>query len=259
EKTQPKHEAKLLAFGAPIYTKEQAEIAKGQKQVLVAQTRGEEKEEEKEKLQSDSEVEYIQRRGMLLASLPGTREEVEEITKLFGKSARAKLGPEATETAAKQESKDADIVHFACHGWLDEQMGLSSGLALCQPEALGSQVTADDNGLLQAWEIFEQVRLKADLVVLSACRTGLGEELRGEGLIGLTRAFLYAGARSLVVSLWGVSDKSTAALMKTFYQELRNGTSKDVALQKAMTALRSNPKWQHPFYWSPFILVGDWQ
>ena len=117
----------------------------------------------------------------------------------------------------------------------------------------------EDNGLLQAYEVFEHVRLNADLVVLSACQTGLGREMRGEGLIGLTRAFLYAGANSVVVSLWEVSDASTAALMKEFYQELRKGTSKDVALQKAQMAVRGHPKWQHPFYWAPFILVGDWQ
>lgn len=78
-------------------------------------------------------------------------------------------------------------------------------------------------------------------------------------MIGLTRAFLYAGARSVAVSLWDVSDVGAAEFMKAFYRELRNGTSKDVALQRAMIAVLGNPTRRHPFYWAPFILVGDWQ
>ncbi|MBI1923045.1 tetratricopeptide repeat protein [Candidatus Poribacteria bacterium] len=258
---------RLLAFGDPIYTREQAEAMQRQKPLLMAQGREDappppilgEIATGKEATQSDPEIVYLRGRGLKLNPLPGTRKEVEGIARLFGKSARTKLGQEATETAAKRESQDADLLHFACHGWLDEQMGLSSALALSQPEALGLEAKEDDNGLLQAWEILEQVRLKADLVVLSACQTGLGQEVRGEGLIGLTRAFLYAGANSVVASLWEVSDASTAALMRAFYQHLRKGASKDVALQKAMATVRRNPKYQHPFYWSPFILVGDWQ
>src|SRR5262249_12310026 len=137
----------------------------------------------------------LQRRGINLSPLPRTREEVETIVGLFGPSARARLGREATETAAKSEANAAGILHFASHGWIDEAMGLSSGLVLSQPEALGRTATAEDDGFLQAWEIFEHVRLNATLVVLSACQTGLGENVRGEGLMGLTRAFLYAGAR----------------------------------------------------------------
>jgi CHAT domain-containing protein len=145
------------------------------------------------------------------------------------------------------------------HGWFDEQTGLNSGLAFSQLEALGAQAKAGDNGLWQAWEIFEKAHLNADLVALSACQTGLGQELRGEGLVGLTWAFQYAGAKSLVVSLWEVADPSTAELMTAFYKELRGGKSKDEALRKAMEAVRSKPKWAHPYYWSPFILVGDWK
>ena len=113
--------------------------------------------------------------------------------------------------------------------------------------------------MLQAWEVFERMRLKATLVVLSACQTGLGEDVRGEGLVGLTRAFLYAGARSVAVTLLDVSDVGTEELMKRFYGELRTGTSKDVALQRAMVAVHRNPSRSHPFYWAPFTLIGDWQ
>jgi CHAT domain-containing protein len=151
------------------------------------------------------------------------------------------------------------ILHFAVHGWLDDQIGLNSGLALSQPEASGRKAEKGNNGLWQAWEIIGQTRVKADLVVLSACLTGLGQTVRGEWIVGLTRAFQYARAKSVIVSMWSVSDASTAALMSAFYQELRRGVVKDVALQKAMVAVRNNPKWTHPYYWSAFILTGDWK
>ena len=224
----------VLAFGDPVYVKGQSGAASGGAAAL-------------------------SRRGLNLAPLPRTREEVEQITKLFGTSARVRLGREATETAAKRDAAGADILHFAVHGWMDAAMGLNSGLALSQPEALGVTPTTEDDGLLQAWEIFERVRVRADLVVLSACETGLGQDLRGEGLIGLTRAFLYAGARSVVVSLWDVSDAGAAELMRTFYQALQKGDSKDVALRHAMLSTLRNPARRHPFYWTPFNLVGDWR
>jgi len=250
-----KHEMRLLAFGDAIYTKEQAAVERQN----LRQAAQERKEEGKEKVGSDLEFAYLQRRGLKLPPLPETRKEVEGIAKLYGNSATTKLGQEATKTTAKQESQGYNILHFAVHAWADEQMGLSSGLALSQPEALGWKIEESDNGLWQAWEIFEQPRLNADLVVLSACQTGMGQEVQGEGIIGLTRAFQHAGAKSLVVSLWEVSDASTAELMIAFHREFRRGASKDVALRKAMEVVRRNPKWRHPFYWSPFILVGDWQ
>lgn len=185
-----------------------------------------------------------------------------EIKRLFGDAATIRLGEEATEAFAKQEGKDYAIIHFGVHGIMEEQNGLDSALALSQPEAQGREATREDNGYLQAWEIFEQMKLKADLIVLSACEVGLGEKIRGEGLVGLTRAFQYAGARSVVVSLWDVDDDSGAALMTRFYSELRNKESKDVGLQLALIAVRSDrtkTKWRHPYYWAPFILTGDWQ
>jgi CHAT domain-containing protein len=114
-----------------------------------------------------------------------------------------------------------------------------------------------ENGLLQAWEIFEQVRVDADLVTLSACSTGLGQELNGEGLIGLTRAFQYAGARSVLASLWSVDDYRTMQLMKRFYAELHAGASKDVALRTAQLQLLHSGA-RDPYYWAAFSLTGDW-
>ncbi len=112
---------------------------------------------------------------------------------------------------------------------------------------------------MQAWEILEKVRIDADLVTLCACKSGLGKEMRGEGLIGLTRAFQYAGARSVMASLWNVSDRSTAELMGRFYKYLADGKPKDEALQAAQTDLiRSSASFmRHPYHWAAFELIGD--
>jgi CHAT domain-containing protein len=249
---------RVLAFGDPAYTNEDAAMSGGNSSAKSGSENGREKSGA---TGGDGEIDYARQRGLKLNRLPHSREEVEEIGRLFGKSATIKLGQQATEATARSDSNNYTILHFAVHGWLDEQIGLNSGLALSRPELLGRKPTKEDNGLLQAWEIFDHLKLNADLVVLSGCETGLGQSLRGEGLIGLTRALQYAGARSVVVSLWQVDDASTAVFMSAFYGELRKGVSKDVALQRAAAAVRnnpSNPKWRHPRYWSPFVLAGSW-
>jgi CHAT domain-containing protein len=146
------------------------------------------------------------------------------------------------------EAGEADLLHFACHGWFDPRVPLSSGLVLSRPEAVGGEETPGDNGLLQAWEILQSLRLSADLVVLSACQSGLGQEVRGEGLVGLTRAFQYAGARSLVVTLWDVADESTSLFMQAFYAALKDGMAKDEALRQGVLALQADPRWDAPCY-----------
>ncbi len=129
--------------------------------------------------------------------------------------------------------------------------------ALLAGEEIGRE--GEDNGLLQAWEIFEQVRIDAELVTLSACDTGLGKVLGGEGLLGLTRAFQYAGARSVFASLWSVSDESTGELMQRFYGYLKAGQSKAEALRSAQLDLLRGSRFTHPFHWAGFQLVGDWR
>ena len=116
---------------------------------------------------------------------------------------------------------------------------------------------AEEDGVLQMSEIM-RLKLNADMVVLSACRTGLGKLLNGEGVLSLTRAFFYAGASSVAVSLWNVNDLATAELMKAFYLNLVRGLPKDEALRQAKLTLingRHRP-WQHPYFWAPFVLVG---
>lgn len=197
------------------------------------------------------------RRGYRLEPLPATRGEVEAISKLFP-GARALLGREATEETIKSLAPQARRLHFACHGLLDERFPLNSGLAVSMPEP---PQEGRDNGLLQAWEIFESVRLHADLVTLSACDTGLGQEMGGEGMVGLVRAFQFAGARSVLASLWSVSDESTALLMERFYAHLRQGRTKDEALRAAQLELIRSGKTDlsHPYHWAGFALYGDWR
>jgi CHAT domain-containing protein/Tfp pilus assembly protein PilF len=213
------------------------------------------------------EVRAAVRSGYALTPLPASRTEVEGIARVYGRRAAAYLGDQATEERAKAVGPSVRYLHFASHGLLDERFPLNSALALTIP-ARPSEGQA--NGLLQAWEIFEQMRIDADLVTLSACETGLGKEMGGEGLVGLTRAFQYAGARSVLASLWSVADDSTADLMGRFYRHLRAGKSKDDALRTAQielirtrvvppTAGRTAVTISHPFHWAAFQLIGDWK
>jgi CHAT domain-containing protein/tetratricopeptide (TPR) repeat protein len=212
----------------------------------------------------DAEVRSAVAHGFDFTPLPRSRAEVEDIALLFPGRARTFLGEQATEERAKALDTDVAYVHFACHGSLDERFPLNSGLALTIPT---KPADGQENGLLQAWEIFERVRLDADLVTLSACQTALGKDMGGEGLLGLTRAFLYAGAHSVLGSLWSVSDKSTALLMKRFYGYLKAGKSRDEALRAAQIDLihtaspgpASSAGPSSPFRWAAFQLSGDWR
>ncbi|HEV8253255.1 MAG TPA: CHAT domain-containing tetratricopeptide repeat protein [Vicinamibacteria bacterium] len=200
-----------------------------------------------------------------LTPLPFTREEVDRIARLFPDRTESYIGERATEERAKALGADVRYVHFACHGFLDERFPLNSSLALTIPARPAER---QDNGLLQAWEIFDKVRIDADLVTLSACSTALGRELGGEGLVGLTRAFHCAGARSVLATLWGVSDVSTPLLMQRFYAHLKAGMTRDRALQAAQVdfigrrAAASGAvvsDLSHPFRWAAFQLSGDWR
>jgi CHAT domain-containing protein/tetratricopeptide (TPR) repeat protein len=160
------------------------------------------------------------------------------------------LGGEVNkETVRGGELQKAEWIHFATHGLLSDDPELS-GLVLSRNPA-SRQIE-----LLQMRDIFD-LKLGADLVVLSACRTGLGEELRGEGLIGLPRAFLYAGAASVMVSLWQVDDRSTPRLMIAFYRRLLASGDAAAALQLAKLDLLQQSSSSFPYYWAPFILLGE--
>jgi CHAT domain-containing protein/Tfp pilus assembly protein PilF len=192
--------------------------------------------------------------GHQLTPLPRTADQVKAIAALFAPHALVHLGKEATRATVLSEGGKARILHFACHGLLDDRDPLASALALT-PEG-----TSDD-GLLRAYDILTKLHLHADLVVLSGCETGLGVQTKNEGIVGLTRAFEYAGARSVAVSLWELADTSSTALMEAFYRGLKAGKSKDEALRQAQLTLLhgKNADWREPFHWAAFQLVGDWK
>ena len=192
-------------------------------------------------------------RGFSFNQLPYTRTEVNAIASLFeAAERRTYLGAEAREERVKTEDLGAyRYVHFAAHGMIDEKYPGRSGIAL-SPAG-----DPREDGVLQMGEVM-RLKLRADLVTLSACRTGLGRLTGGEGLIGLTRAFHYAGTPAVVASLWNVNDAATADLMKSFYQNLRAGLPKDESLRRAKLQLLEGKSraWEHPYFWASFVLVG---
>ncbi|MGB7763349.1 MAG: CHAT domain-containing tetratricopeptide repeat protein [Bryobacteraceae bacterium] len=191
-------------------------------------------------------------RGAKFTALPAARAEVESIGALFPPGLRrTRVGAEASEAALKREDLTVyKRLHFATHAVVDEQIPARSGLLLAPG---GPQ----EDGVLQLNEIFN-LDLDAELVTLSACHTGLGKLVKGEGVVGLTRAFLYAGAARVAVSLWEVNDLATARLMESFYQRMKAGDQPAEALRQAKLAmLRAEPTaWRHPYFWAPFVLVG---
>jgi CHAT domain-containing protein len=189
--------------------------------------------------------------------LPSSRREAEEILALVPPGRRlAALGFAANRrTVLSGRLAPYRIVHFATHGVLDSRYPELSGIVLSRIDEQGRP----RDGFLGVHDIY-RLHLPADLVVLSACETARGQEVPGEGLIGLTRAFFSAGARRVLVSLWPVRDRATAELMRRFYGEmLRNGRSPAAALRAAQDGLRREPGWEEPHDWAGFILQGDWR
>ena len=188
--------------------------------------------------------------------LPGTRREAEVILALIPDAEEfAAFGFDADlETATSPALQDYRIVHFATHGFANSQNPARSGLIF----SLANENLEPVNGFLRLNDIFN-LNLPAELVVLSACQTGLGENVRGEGLVGLTRGFMYAGAPRLIVSLWSVSDDGTAELMQRFYRNhLEAGLTPAAALRKAQLELLEDAQFSHPFFWSAFAFQGEW-
>jgi tetratricopeptide (TPR) repeat protein len=158
-------------------------------------------------------------------------------------------------TSTSDELSQYRIVHFATHGLLNSEHPKLSGLVLSLVDERGEP----QDGFLQLHEVFN-LRLPAELVVLSACQTGLGKELKGEGLVGLTRGFMYAGAARVMASLWKVDDTATAELMKRFYRGmLKEGKKPAAALRAAQIEMWKRPPWQSPYYWGAFVLQGEWK
>lgn len=185
------------------------------------------------------------------AVLQFAEKEVQEISKLYT-SKEIYLKSNATEAMTKKRSNYADIVHFACHGEFNDMQPMQSGLVLSKD--------TENDGYLQVHEIFGLNLKNSNLVILSACDTALSKIYSGDDLVGLSRAFIYAGTPTLLATLWSVDDRSTYILMKDFYEYWHNkGLDKIEALRRAQNSLKSIPDYSHPFYWAPFIIIGDWR
>jgi CHAT domain-containing protein len=205
-------------------------------------------------------AESAKMQGLPLARLSGTRTEAEQISSL-AKSSGSQVDAWLDLNASEENIETRDItkyrvVHVATHGLLNAERPQFTGLVL---SLVGNKT---EDGFLRTDEVFN-LRLGSPLVMLSACETGLGKEIRGEGVMGLTRAFMYAGAPAVGVSLWSVADKSTADLMSDFYKRwLATGATPvapSAAMRDAQLAMITGKKYSAPFYWAPFVLVGDWQ
>ena len=194
--------------------------------------------------------------GEHIQRLPFTRLEAEAILALVPEAQSKKaLDFEANrETVINPELGKYRFVHFATHGILDSQNPELSGLVL----SLVNRDGKDIDGFLWAHEVFN-LHLPVEMVVLSGCRTGLGKEIRGEGLVGLTRGFMYAGAKRVVVSLWDISDESSAELMTQFYKSMlgKERLGPVAALREAQLAVWKNRRWQAPYYWAAFVIQGE--
>lgn len=189
--------------------------------------------------------------------LPWSQREAEAIAALLPSDhVLLALGLEASRgTALSGVLSRYRVVHFATHGWIHPETPRLSGLTLSMVDGQGEP----QEGLLSLSDIYG-LELGADLVVLSGCETALGKEIRGEGLVGLTQGFLYAGAERVMASLWPVEDRATAELMSRFYRAMfEEKLPPAAALRSAQRAIRRDPRWQDPFFWAPFVLQGDWR
>jgi CHAT domain-containing protein len=146
------------------------------------------------------------------------------------------------------------FLHLAAHGIVDDERPELSGIALALVDENGGSL----DGFLRLHDIYN-LDLPVDLVVLSACETGLGKEVKGEGLIGLVRGFMYAGAPAVIASSWKVDDAATAALMTELYRGLFEGKPPAAALREAQVAVSRIPRFRAPYYWAAFELQGDWK
>jgi CHAT domain-containing protein/Tfp pilus assembly protein PilF len=195
--------------------------------------------------------------GVALQRLAFSRQEADSIMAMTspGKGMEARDFMASRETALSNDLGQYRIVHFATHGLLDNEHPELSGLVL----SLVDQEGKPKDGFLDLEDVYN-LTLPSDLVVLSACETGLGKQITGEGLVGLTRGFMYAGATRVVASLWRVDDAATAELMKGFYRGmLKEGLPPAASLRQAQLEMWKDKRWHDPYYWAAFTIQGEWK
>jgi len=255
-KTAPKSVAVLAD---PVFMKDDERVKKtgersSAKAENAAPTRAENKDRQLVKATEDTGV---AKEGFYIPRLLGTRREAEQIVAMVSPVERRLLLDFAAkrEAATSAELSQYRYIHFSTHGLLNSVHPELSGLVF----SLVNEQGESQDGFLLAHEIFN-LKLPADVVVLSACDTGIGKDIKGEGLVSLTRGFMYAGAPRVVVSLWGVSDLGTTELMVRFYQGmLKQGMPPAAALRAAQLSLMNDKRWASPYYWAPFTLQGEWR
>jgi CHAT domain-containing protein len=248
----------------PVFEKDDRRVARGKRSsVRQAQARGRPTRQPSERLDAMSRSNPA---GAPLGAagarqfrrLPYTRLEVGAITP-FVPAGKLKLALDfeaSRETALSPELGRYRIIHFATHGLLDSENPPFTALVLSLVDSSGRP----RDGFLRLRDVYN-MKLGADLVVLSACQTALGKEMKGEGLIGLTRGFMYAGAPVVVASLWEVNDRASAELMSRFYEGMlgERHLGPAAALRAAQEAMRSQKRWEGPYYWAGFVIQGDWE
>ena len=191
----------------------------------------------------------VQKVPIPLSPLPYAKKEVETIGGILKTSPLT--GKEATKAEVLKRMTSVGLVHIAAHGRKE-----TGEIALAPNPGWTSEFPEEKDFMLNMLDV-QAVHLRASLVVLSCCHSGRGEVLQSEGVVGLARAFLCAGARSVLVALWAIDDEATLEFMKSFYQQLRVGNSTSLALHQAMKSLRDSEKFSSMRHWAPFVLIGD--
>ncbi len=254
----------ILCFGGAKYekevsAKEYTKLSEKEKEYYIALARG-----------GEGIDDIYRNQGISWEELPGTLKEVEEIGELYytvkSKDFNNSIIREGkvSEERIKQMSrikalKKYRMLHFAVHGNFDVQLPELSCVVLSRPELIPEKeqkkYRVKEDGYLTLGEVMV-LELDSDLVMLSACQTGLGEIMSGEGVIGLTQSFLMAGTRRVGVSLWSVADVSTKEFMIAFYKKLKAGKDSHKAIKQVKLEFIKSKKWSHPYFWSPFVLYG---
>lgn len=243
---RPRRTKILAAFGDPVFASNYQQFKNSGSGELLA-TKSD---------RGDIEVKGDDIDTSTIQPLHYSKSELKKLSELAGPGALIAKGFDASRGVLETTdfSKYA-ILHFATHGLLNPKNPEKSGFLLSMLDLNGNQ----QDGFITMRDVYS-LHVPVDLVVLSACRTGLGKDVRGEGLIGLTRGFMHAGASSVVASLWKVDDEATAELMKNFYANmLKKGMAPAEALREAQNTVRQNPLWQSPHYWAGFTLQGEFK
>jgi CHAT domain-containing protein len=254
----------VVVLADPVFMKDDERVTKGgakdtagDRPRWVTKHRSDESTKDRQLVKAAAEDTGVATEELYVPRLPGTRKEAEQIVAMVTANERhlALDFAASRDTATSAELGQYRYVHFSTHGLLNSVHPELSGVVLSLVNERGEA----QDGFLRAHELFN-LKLPAEVVVLSACQTGIGKNIRGEGLVSLTRGFMYAGAPRVVVSLWGVSDWGTTELMVRFYRGmLKDGMRPAAALRTAQISLMNDKQWASPYYWAPFTLQGEWR